>query len=71
MNVHGVSLLEQSFERGHAGGQTGLEFGAVEVRDRDARESQTCLVSCGLFLFDPTVTAILVRLKTENGRDLQ
>jgi hypothetical protein len=70
MNVHGMTLLEQSVELRHPGGKAGSEFGSVEVLDRDVGKRQAGIEGCVPLVLDPTLSAILVRLEAENGGDL-
>jgi hypothetical protein len=66
-----MTLPEQSVEFRHPGGKAGSEFGSVEVLDRNVGKRQAGIEGCVPLALDPTLPAILVRLETKNGRDLQ
>jgi hypothetical protein len=70
MHVYGMSLLEQPVELRHAGGKAGSEVGSVQILDRNVRERQAGIASCGSLALDPTLPPVLVRLQTEDRSDL-
>ena len=71
MDVYVVPLLEHAFEDGHTVWQARLKLDAIKIFNGDTAEDQACSVGCGSFVFDSTISAILVRLETENGCNLQ
>ena len=66
-----MPLLEHAFESSHTLWQGRLKLGAIEIFNGDTAEDQACFAGCGSFVLDSAVSAILVRLETEDGCDLQ
>ena len=63
--------LEYAFEGSHTVWQGRLTWGAIEMFNGDTAEDQAYFVGCGSLLFDYAISAILVRLETANGCNLQ